>query len=121
MGVGIYSALGEADDEVLAILKAFGDALEHDGDPLAVLPDHARPAGAIAVMQIRAFEARVGQRTGVGVQRVRARGTMPIEFGNRGHTAFGPAHWNAAEVVARALADLLTALGATDVHFITVD
>ncbi len=121
MGVGIYSALGEADDNVLSVLNAFGDALEGSGDPLSELPDSARDAGAAAVHEIRAFEARVGQRTGVAAERVSAKGRTPIELGNRGHHAFGQGHWHAAERVAQVLAELMIALGATDVRPITID
>lgn len=118
MSDGIYSALGEAGDEVLAVLNAFGDALDGDGDPLATLPDSARDAGAAVVSEVRAFEARVGQRTGIAAERVSA---FAIELGNRGHVAFGPRHADAAERVAQVLAELMVALGATGVRPITLD
>ena len=121
MGVGIYSALGDADDNVLAVLNAFGDALDGEGDPLSALPDSARDAGAAVVHEIRAFEARVGQRTGVAAERVHAFGRTPIELGNRGHRVFGAAYGHAAERVAHVLVELMLALGATDVQPLTID
>jgi len=122
MGVASYSAFGEAGDEILAVLNAFGNALEGDGDPLAVLPDSARDAGAAVVHEVRAFEARVGQRTGVAAERVHALGRTPIECGNRGHhQTFGPRHHDAAERVAHVITELMVALGATDVRSLSTD
>ncbi|MBA2538966.1 MAG: hypothetical protein H0V17_04970 [Deltaproteobacteria bacterium] len=121
MGVGLYSALGDADDDVLAILTAFGDALARDEDAVSLLPEEAWVAGASAVREIREFEARVGQPCGAAAERVHTPGGPAIELGNRGHLAFGAQHRSAAEVVARALADLMTALGATNVTSFTVD
>ncbi len=115
MSDGNYSAFGEAGDEVLAVLNAFGEALDGDGDPLSALPDSARDAGAAVVHEVRAFEARVGQRTGIAAERVAFGGTA-IELGHRGRFALAPRHGDAAERVAQVLAELMIALGATHVR-----
>jgi hypothetical protein len=111
---GNYSAFGDAGDEVLAVLNAFGEALDGDGDPLETLPDSARDAGAAVVHELRAFEARVGQRTGIAAERV-AFGRS-IRLGHRNRVEFGPRHGDAAERVAQVLAELMLALGATAVR-----
>jgi len=112
---GNYSAFGEAGEEVLAVLNAFGEALDGDGDPLSALPDSARDAGAAVVHEVRAFEARVGQRTGIAAERVDAFGRS-IRLGHRDRVEFGPRHGDAAERVAQVLAELMIALGATAVR-----
>lgn len=114
MSDGNYSAFGDAGDEVLAVLNAFGEALDGDGDPLETLPDSARDAGAAVVHELRAFEARVGQRTGIAAERV-AFGRS-IRLGHRNRVEFGPRHGDAAERVAQVLAELMLALGATAVR-----
>lgn len=118
MTIGIYSALGDAGDEVLAVLNAFGEALDGEGDPLSTLPDSARDAGAAVVHEVRAFEARVGQRTGLAAERVDASG-WTIELGNRDPVEMPPRHADAAERVAQVLAELMLALGAT--HVVPLD
>lgn len=114
MSDGNYSAFGDAGDEILAVLNAFGEALDGDGDPLETLPDSARDAGAAVVHELRAFEARVGQRTGIAAERV-AFGRS-IRLGHRNRVEFGPRHGDAAERVAQVLAELMIALGATAVR-----
>jgi len=98
MGVGIYGALGQAGDDGFAVVTAFGAALAGDRDPLAALP-----------------------RTGAGAERVHTPGGTAIEIGNLRHAAFGARHRDAADIVVRALADLMIALGAPRVTAFTVD
>ncbi len=113
MAAQSYGVRGEAGDEVLAVLNAFGDALDGEGDPLDALPDSARDAGAAVVHEVRVFEARVGQRTGIAAKRV---GGPLIELGDRDRHRFETRHGHAAERVAHVLADLMIALGAAHVR-----
>jgi hypothetical protein len=128
MGRGIYSALGRWPDAQLASelegLRAIGRELARgvpDDELGTSLPDAPRAALLAAVREIRAFEARVGQPTGLDAEIVTTPAGRAIELGNRGHLAFGAQHEEAAAVVARALANVLAALGATDTFGFTMD
>lgn len=128
MGRGLYSALGHWPDAELAstleTLRAIGRELANgvaDDELGRALPAGARAALRAAVREIRAFEARVGQRTGLDAEVVTTPTGPAIELGNRGHVAFGAAHDEAAAAVAGALARLLAALGATGAFGFTRD
>jgi hypothetical protein len=125
---GIYSALGHWPEESLAglceTLRSVGRALEDDGardGELEAWPAPVRVAVAEAVAAIRAFEARVGESCGVDAEIVTTPSGRAIELGNRGHVAFGAEHEDAAATVARSLAALLDALGATSSSWFTMD
>lgn len=125
MSVGLYSAIGRvpdaARDEITRVLGAFSAAIDRGDDVATALPERARAAGLAAVAAIRSFEARVGERCGAVVEIVATPKGRAIEIGNRGHRGFGQEYEPAAAEVARALAALLTALGATGVFSITLD
>lgn len=124
---GIYSALGHWPERDLAVvcetLRSVGRAID-SGAPdreLAAWSAPARLAVTEAVSAIRSFEARVGQSCGVDAEIVSTPSGKAIELGNRGHIAFGAAHEEAAATVARSLAAVLDAFGATSSSWFTMD
>ncbi len=128
MGRGIYSALGHWPEaellRVLEMLRAIGREVERrvpDDQHGAALPDAARAVLVSAVLEIRAFEARVGIATGVDAEIVSTPTGDAIELGNRGHRPFGAEHEEAAAVVAQALAAVMRAMGAPRVLWFTMD
>jgi hypothetical protein len=121
---GLYSALGHFTHPaaVVELLARFGAAVGRgDPAPEAALPPSAHAPGAAAVAAIRAFERRVGVRTGAAAEIVSTPDGPAVELGNVSHRGFGHEHEAAARQVARGLAALLTALGATGVLAFTMD
>jgi len=128
MARGIYSALGhwqEADlAATLELLRALclGIAADRPAeDLLPAYPSEVRAIFVALVAEIRAFEHRVGTATGLVAEDVSTPTGPAIEIGNRDHVAFGAPREAAAEIVARAAAALLEALGGRGVFWFTMD
>ena len=125
-----YLAFGELPDEQRTVVgeqcAQFHAALQADRSAeqaAAVFPPNTREAAERAAWAVRAFEGAIGEKTGAPptwVSRLGKRGTS-FAIGLPRHFTGSRAAQDAAVGAAAALAELLTALGATEVDSAWMD
>jgi hypothetical protein len=113
--------MGRVCEALRAVALAVDAGGEEEEEAVAKVPEGARAAVTEAVRAVPAFEGRVGAACGMEVGVVTTASGSAIELGNRNHVGFGAAHEEAAAEVARRLAAVLEAFGATRTFWFTMD
>lgn len=125
MYIAVGSRSSHTEPKADSLLRDFDSRLRSGAEPefaAQVFSDSSRAIAANAARQIRRFEALVGQETGAEVIDVRTpNDPHALALQNRGAHLFGAEASDVADLTARALAELLAALGYQSIVSANID